>query len=55
MQLPEDVRKLATDLIKEEFGENSIPDFDEIEAVLGEMVKWVCDDDNKIGNKIPHR
>ena len=39
MQLPEDVRKLATDLIKEEFGENSIPDFDEIEAVLGEMVK----------------
>ena len=39
MQLPEDVRKLATDLIKEEFGENSIPDFDEIEAVLGEMAK----------------
>lgn len=39
MQLPEDVRKLATELIKGELGENSIPDFDEIEAVLGEMVK----------------
>ncbi len=39
MQLPDDVRKLATDLIKGEFGENSIPDFDEIEAVLGEMAK----------------
>lgn len=38
MRLPEDVRKLSVALIKEVFGESFIPSFDEIEAILKEIV-----------------
>ena len=39
MQLPKAERKLSLELIKEAFGENYVPSFDEVETILGEMAK----------------
>ena len=37
MQMPKAERELSLELIKEAFGENYVPSFDEVEAVLGEI------------------